>query len=453
MPSPTPRRTLGSRWLLVMLLGLLGALAGQLVVSGLTPQYEASAEVLVSSPPASVDGSARAVTARTVESYGRLLSQPYLLDRAARALDESSRPADSVRSGVVGDSDVLRVTVRDGSLDVARERAGAIAEAFTAWLEDSQQALRPNQQVTGLVIDPGTGSTGPVSPRRWPYLLGGLLVGLLLGLGVARWRQLADRGVASADELEATTEAPLLGAVAYDRSVQDAPLLTSLSPQHPRAESIRILRTNLQFVDVDHDRTVITVTSAVEAEGKTSTACNLAIALAQSGLRVALVEGDLRRPQLAEQFGLESTVGLTTVLVGRVELDEAMQETEIPGLDVLTSGARPPNPAEIVQTGAMEQLVADLRRAYDIVLIDAPPLLPVTDATILALLSDGALLVVRHGRTGHDQVRAAVERLQTVGATLFGTVLSMSPRRAAGRFGYGYEYATQSTRRRPRRGR
>ena len=278
-------------------------------------------------------------------------------------------------------------------------------------------------------------------------------VGLLLGLGVARWRQLADRGVASADELEATTEAPLLGAIAYDRSVQDAPLLTSLSPQHPRAESIRILRTNLQFVDVDHDRTVITVTSAVEAEGKTSTACNLAIALAQSGLRVALVEGDLRRPQLAEQFGLESTVGLTTVLVGRVELDEAMQETEIPGLDVLTSGARPPNPAEIVQTGAMEQLVADLRRAYDIVLIDAPPLLPVTDATILALLSDGALLVVRHGRTGHDQVRAAVERLQTVGATLFGTVLSMSPRRAAGRFGYGYEYATQSSRRRPRRGR
>lgn len=451
MPRPTPRRTLGSRWLLVVLLGLVGAVVGQLVVSGLTPRYEASAEVLVSSPPASVDGSARPVTARTVASYGRLLSGPYLLDRAARTLGAASLPADDVRSGVVDGSDVVRVTVRDDSLDEARKRAGAVAEAFTAWLDESQQVLRTNQRVQALVIDPGTGSSSPVSPHRWPYVLGGLLLGLLLGLAVARWRQLADKGVASADDLESTTQAPLLGAIAYDRTVQDAPLLTSLSPQHPRAESIRILRTNLQFVDVDHDRTVITVTSAVEAEGKTSTAANLAIALAQSGLRVALVEGDLRRPQLADQFALESTVGLTTVLVGRVGLEEAMQETEVAGLDVLASGARPPNPAEIVQTGAMERLVADLRRSYDIVLIDAPPLLPVTDAAILALLSDGALLVVRHGRTGHDQVRAAVERLQTVGATLFGTVLSMSPRRAAGRFGYGYEYATQTSRRRRRR--
>ena len=156
MPSPTPRRTLGSRWLLVVLLGLLGALAGQLVVSGLTPRYEASAEVLVSSPPASVDGSARAVTARTVESYGRLLSQPYLLDRAARALDESSLPADSVRSGVVGDSDVLRVTVRDDSLDVARERAGgdqARVEKATTRMGVMAEGLRRDPELAKALAD------------------------------------------------------------------------------------------------------------------------------------------------------------------------------------------------------------------------------------------------------------------------------------------------------------
>jgi receptor protein-tyrosine kinase len=448
MPVSTPRASLGSRWLLVVVLGVLGAVGGQLLVSGITPRYEASAEVLVEPPTGTADEPARTLSGRTYESYGRLIGGQALLKRAVEALGVPLVPIEDVRSGVVGDSTILRVTVEDDSLDQARELAGRLAEEFEAWLESSQEDLDAAQRATALVIDPGSGSSAPVSPTRWPYLLGGLLVGLALGLVVVRWRAATDQGVGSTDDLEEAAGAPVLGAIAYDRAAHDAPLLTSLAPQHPRAEAVRILRTNLQFVDVDRERTVVTVTSSVEAEGKTTTACNLAIALAQSGARVALVEGDLRRPQVADQFGLESTVGLTTVLVGRVDLDEAVQETEVPGLDVLASGARPPNPAEIVQTGAMERLVADLRERYDVVLIDAPPLLPVADAAVLSLLADGALLVVRHGRTGRDQVRAAVDRLDTVGATLFGTVLSMTPRRAAGRYGYGYEYHQKSSRRR-----
>ncbi len=451
MPTPTTRRSLGSRWILVVVLGVLGAVAGQLLVSGITPRYEASAEVLVEPPVGTDEVPARTLSARTLESYGRILGGPALVGRAGEALGSTPIPRDDVTSGVVGDSTILKVTVRDDSLADAREAAGQVAEEFTTWLATKQEDLDAAQRETTLVIDPGSGSASPVEPTRWPYLLGGLLAGLLIGLAVARWRQSTDRGIATTDDLEAATGSPVLGAIAHDRAAHDSPLLTSLSPQHPRAEAVRILRTNLQFVDVDHDRTVVAITSAVEAEGKTTTACNLAIALAQSGLRVALVEGDLRRPQLAESFGLESTVGLTTVLVGRVDLDEAMQETEVPGLDVLASGARPPNPAEIVQTGAMERLVADLRQRYDVVLIDAPPLLPVADAAILSLLADGALLVVRHGRTGHDQVRAAVDRLDTVGAKLFGSVLSMTPRRAAGRYGYGYEYDQGKSSRRRRR--
>lgn len=451
MQTSTARRPLGSRWVLVLVLAPLGLGAGQLAHAGATPRYEASAQVLVEPPVGTDEQPARTLSARVLESYAIVLGGPALLGRATEALGVPAVPADDVRGRVVGDSTVLEVTVRDDALDDARELAGQVAEEFTTWLEASQEDLDAGQRETTLVIDAGSGSSSPVSPDRWPYLLVGLLVGALLGLAVARWRQATDRGIASAEDLEAVTGTPVLGAVAHDRTTPEAPLLTSLSPQHPRAEAIRILRTNLQFVDVDHDRKVVAVTSAVEAEGKTTTACNLAIALAQSGLRTALVEGDLRRPQVAESFGLENTVGLTTVLVGRVGLQEAMQETEVPGLDVLASGARPPNPAEIVQTGAMERLVSDLRQEYDVVLVDAPPLLPVADAAILALLADGALLVVRHGRTGQDQLRAAVDRLDVVGARLFGTVLSMAPRRAAGRYGYGYEYGT-SERRRRRRG-
>lgn len=450
MARTTSWRALVRRWPVVAVFTLLGLGAGYLLLDGVEPRYAASAEVFVEAP-VTEEGVAVQLPGRLVEAYGHLLGGPALVGRATESLGVPALPADAVSSGTVGDSQVLRVTVRDDRLQDAEELAGQIAQEFTSWLEDSQDDLEPEQQVGSLVIDPGSGSSTPVSPSRWPYLLGGLLVGLVVGVGVARWRQLSDTGVTSADDLEATVGAPTLGTVAHDRGAHENPLVSSLPAQHPRAEAMRILRTHLQFVDVDHRRMVVVVTSALEDEGKTTTASNLAVVLAQAGDRVVLVEGDLRRPRVAELFGLESAVGLTTVLVGRVELDEALQETRVPGLDVLASGSRPPNPAEILQTSAMERLLDDLRDAYDVVVIDAPPVLPVADASVLGRLADGVVLVVRHGRTGHDQVRAAAERIRNVSATLYGTVLSMSPRRSAARYGYGYEYDDDSSRRRGRR--
>ena len=229
-----------------------------------------------------------------------------------------------------------------------------------------------------------------------------------LGLLFAAWRELADRSVRTPTELEELAGAPVLGAMAYDRAAASTPLITSLGTHHPRFEAVRILRTNLQFLDVDRDHKVITITSSLAGEGKSTTACNLAIALAQTGTRVVLVEGDLRRPRVSEYLGIEKSVGLTTVLVGRVALDAALQQAGTPGLDVLTSGALPPNPSEILQTKAMTALIAELRHRYEVVLIDAPPLLPVTDASLLASISDGAILVVtpridrsRAGSYGH----------------------------------------------------
>lgn len=447
MARSTSWRAVVRRWPVILVLALVGLGGGYLLVDGITPEYAASAEVLVEAPT-DPDAGPVALPGRLVEAYGHLLGGDALVGRATETLGIPDVDASDVVSGTVGDSQVLRVTVRDSRLADAEELAGQVAEEFTTWLEDSQDTLEPEQQVKALIIDTGSGSSTPVAPARWPFLLGGLLVGLVVGLGVARWRQLSDKGVSSAEDLEETTGAPTLGSVAHDRGAHETPLISALPPQHPRAEAMRILRTNLQFVDVDHERMVVVVTSAVEDEGKTTTASNLAIALAQAGDRVVLVEGDLRRPRVAEVFGLESSVGVTTALVGRVTLDEALQETRVPGLDVLASGSRPPNPAEILQTSAMERLLDDLREAYDVVVVDAPPLLPVADAAVLGRLADGVLLVVRHGRTGHDQVRAAVDRIDQVSATLFGTVLSMSPRRTAARYGYGYEYEDTSRRRR-----
>lgn len=174
---------------------------------------------------------------------------------------------------------------------------------------------------------------------------------------------------------------------------------------------------------------------------------NLALALAQGGEHVLLIECDLRRPRAARSLGLDAAVGVTTVLVGKATLAEALQEVD--GLDVLAAGAIPPNPAELIQSGAMKDLLAEVRHRYDVVLMDAPPLLPVTDAALLAAQADGALVVVRHGKTTRDQLRGALQRLRQVDGAALGIVFNMTPR-SGGAYGYGYGYGPdggESTRR------
>jgi len=208
-----------------------------------------------------------------------------------------------------------------------------------------------------------------------------------------------------------------------------------------------VLRTNMQYIEVDHDQKVFVVTSSLPEEGKSTTAVNLAVTLALTNQRVALIECDLRRPLIAKRLGLDGAVGTTSVLIGRVTLHEAMQRYGDTGLDVLACGPIPPNPSELLQSKAMETLLAQLRAEYDIVLLDAPPLLPVTDAALLAAQADGALIVVRHGKTSRDQLGHALERLDAVDAKTLGVVFNMvAPRRRGGdvySYSYDYDYSSR----------
>jgi receptor protein-tyrosine kinase len=253
-------------------------------------------------------------------------------------------------------------------------------------------------------------------------------------------RQSLDTRINSAGDLLSITERPLLGTIGLDSNAKDAPLITQIASHSPRAEAFRVLRTNLQFVDVDTPSKVFILTSAIPEEGKTSTSINLALSLAQAGVKTLLVEADLRRPRASIRLGLDGAIGVTSILVGKVKFEDAVQATGDTGLDFLASGPVPPNPAELLQSKAMHELLDGLRSTYDVVIIDAPPLLPVTDAALLATHADGAILVVRHGKVTKDQVRLSADRLNQVDARLIGVVMNMVPTKGRGGYGYGYGY-------------
>jgi protein-tyrosine kinase len=202
-------------------------------------------------------------------------------------------------------------------------------------------------------------------------------------------------------------------------------LITVDEPRSPISEAYRTLRTNLDFAGLDRALKTLAVTSAGVAEGKSTTLANLAVVSAQAGRQIILVDADLRRPMLHQVFGLDNSTGLTTMMMGSDALDAPpLRDTGIEGLSVLTSGPLPPNPAEVIGSRRMEEIIATLAGRADQVLFDTPPVIAVTDAAVLATRVDGVLLVISAGHTRRDYARTAVQRLQQINARVVGAVLT-----------------------------
>jgi succinoglycan biosynthesis transport protein ExoP len=216
-------------------------------------------------------------------------------------------------------------------------------------------------------------------------------------------------------------------------------------PRSPRAESFRTLRTNLQFLDIGRENRSFVVTSSIQGEGKSTTVANLAITLADAGARVLVVDADLRRPKLHEYLGLEGAVGLTDLLIGRAEPADVIQPWGKGDLFVLPAGKIPPNPSELLGSEALVTLLAEFNRAFDIVLFDSAPLLPVTDGAILARLVGGTIVVCAAGKTHKGQLKGALANLSNVDTPVSGIVITMLPTKGPdaygyGRYGYSYGY-------------
>ncbi|MDQ6420687.1 CpsD/CapB family tyrosine-protein kinase [Paenibacillus sp. LHD-117] len=226
------------------------------------------------------------------------------------------------------------------------------------------------------------------------------------------------------------------------RSKNKRQLITLTNPRSPISESYRALRTNIDFSSIDEKLQVIMISSAGPGEGKTTTISNLAIAYAQSERRTLLIDADLRKPTAHHTFSVSNRWGLSSVISQQCSLEEAIQMSNIPNLDIVTSGTIPPNPAEMLGSNRMAATIEQLRELYDVILIDTPPLLAVTDAQIVASKCDGAILVVDQGKVKRDIGKKAIQNLQAVNARILGVVLN-NVKRKANEEAYYYYYGAQ----------
>ncbi len=278
----------------------------------------------------------------------------------------------------------------------------------------------------------------PVAPNVLLNIIVGILLSTFIGVVGAVLRDLLDTTIKTRRDVEEATGSAVMATLPYDSSVKKEPLIKA--DNGSLREAFKVLRTNLQFANLDASREMIVVSSALPDEGKTLIATNLAVSMAEAGRAVLLIDADMRNPNAAQLLGLENSVGVISVLIGRSTLEQSIQEHPS-GVHFLGTGPRPPNPAEVLDTQSMRDLLALARLHYDVVIIDAPPLLPVADTAILMTEVDGALLLARYGSTGREQLRLAVSRIEGVGGKLFGTVLNRTPRRAGmDTYGYGYGY-------------
>jgi capsular exopolysaccharide synthesis family protein len=445
-------RVLAERWRLVAAFVLAGTAVAVLVTLTSTKVYQADVQMFVRSSAdtnnSNVQFSAVGFTQAQAQTFAQIVASPGVVKRVKGELN-LAMPDSELKSKISATAPVGQSIVELHVQDTSPLRAAAIANrAADAFADQVQGYYRiPPQNPGGeptypfkvFVTDPAVAPSSPVSPNPFLNVTLGLLLGLLVGAGLAVVRHILDNRIKDPDTFAKVAGKPTMGIVIDDPGAPKFPIATRAGPRNARAENFRQLRANLQFANIDKHPRVIAVTSSIPGEGKTMVSMNLASALADAGFTVCLVDADLRRPTVARTLGLAGPVGLTSVLIQQIGLSEALQSAG-PNLYVLASGPVPPNPSEVLASTYVRDIIRSLLDKVDYVVIDTAPLLPVSDGSEVAALADGTLLVAKYESTTDNQVKRAVATLRGVDAKLIGVVLNRAPRRRASEYGYSYSY-------------
>lgn len=425
---------------------LLLCVAGAAAVTLLTvPLYRATSQLFISTTSQSsvsdlAEGSS--FTFRQVTTYADLVTAPVVLEPVIDSLGLDDEPQDlaaRISTDVPDNTVLINVRVTGEDPEQAALIANTVADQFTRTVDELERAdAQGVSPVKASVVRPARAPDVPISPNMSRNLALGLSLGVMLGVAAALLRHLMDTRIRGVADLERVSDLPILGGIAFDREVARNPLMSDAADHSPRAEAFRAVRTNLQFIDAADQPRLLLITSCLPGEGKSTTALNLAMTLAAAGSEVCVVEADLRRPNLMDRMGLEGGAGVTTVLIGQASLDDVLQPSRS-HLTALAAGAIPPNPSELLGSPAMRTLLAELRDRFEYVVIDAPPLLPVTDAAVLSRLVDGTIMVVGANIAHRHQLSSALATLEGVGARVLGLLMNRLPVAAAQGYGYYHQ--------------
>ncbi len=446
-------RGLRRHWVAILLMTIVGAAAGYGWTLLQTPVYEAQASGYVASRQSADVGISTvgdSLARSKVQSYLDIATWRNVAEGAIAELGLDTTPEQLVTQVTVtnpADTTILKISAIGPTPIDARNLAEAWIRAMVVAIDGIEGTGTAGS--APVTVIPGESASLPSSPL-FPSVQTALIVGAVLGLGFgvafAMIRTVSDRRIRAADDVEARVGVPVVGTIPVGPGMDDDKRLVDMRDSRGKgagfavSEALRALRTNLQFMDVDRPPRVIVVTSPLPGDGKSTIAANLAITLAASGAPVVLVDGDLRRSTVAKTMGLPSGAGLTDVLAGRASLQEVLQRsTHSASLYVLAAGSVPPNPSEVLGSERMHTLLADLAK-HATVIVDAPPLLPVTDGAVLAHQADGALLVISVGKTTYDLVDKSLDTLAKARGRALGVVLNRAPLRGADATPYSYDY-------------
>lgn len=434
-------RAFARSWWLILLTVIAGGTGGYLAYQGETPLYKSSIRMIVATTTNGLDEvAARTISGQRAEVLAQVAPTPPALQdaiSAANVAGQASRISSSASAN--GPFVIVSVVSSNGTV------SAAIANAYADTLEASTLRLAgPTSTPLKLTaLAPAPAALHPFAPKPRHDVSLGLAAGLVLGCALAILRQTFNTSVRDSGELRELTQLTILGTVPRDLPKKTLPAATD--PRSARAEGYRQIRTTLQNLNIEgtseSQPLKLSVTSATLGEGKTSVSTNLAVVFSRAGHRVALIDADLRRPQVAGYFGIESKVGLTEVLTRQVKLADALHVFDDGRLAVLASGAIAKNPSELLGSDRLEAVLDELGKSYDIIIVDTPPVLPVTDALVVAPVVDGVILVVRLERTTRNRVEHAIEAIHRVNGRLIGVVPNQAGKGRDIDYSYPYRYA------------
>ena len=435
-------------WVSITLLTVLGAAAAMAYVMYAPKVYTSTSTVYlaVSGGSSAADLSQGAsYSATQARSFAQIATMPSVLNPVIKKLELDTTATDlsrHVTATIPTNTSLITISASNGD----PVRSAQIAQQVALSLCDRIQTLSPagpdaRADVVATIEANAAVPEAPTSPQPVRSLALGVVAGLVVGVGLAIIRKALDVKVHTAKDLTDQTEYPVIATIPRDPALPKDPVIMVANPNSPTAERYRQLRTNLRFFDIDPDTPWnFAVTSSIEGEGKTVTAINIAYALAENGEKVLLIDADLRRPKVASYLGLEGAAGLTTILLNRALFYDVVQTLGPGSPDVLPSGGIPPNPAELIGSRRMKQLLEQVSNEYKAVVIDAAPLLPVADTLSLLPIVGGTVMVASAEKVTIPQIKAALDSANRAGAQIMGMVLNRVRRRSGVHEYYNYSY-------------